>query len=215
MTDFYALADLKIDELNKLTIGRFEAVKRQLRKKKDGVAYDPLMVNKSITSLYRQLDADTRRELEELAVEQYKSFAKDLDEEELDDEFEDLFLEKILSTPDPITKYAYDAEMLRKRDRAIESVNATTGVMKKQAELDKALRFWAQMYQQYADNVAYEAAIKAFKDAGVKYVKWVTMEDDRVCPDCHKRDGKIYHINNLPVKPHWRCRCALQKLSQK
>lgn len=210
MTDFYALADLKIDELNKLTIGRFDAVKRRLRKKRDGIAYSPMAVNEYIGSLYRQLDMDARREFLELAEEQYEAIATDLGVEELDEGFEDLFLENILSTPDPITKYVYDAEVFRKRDRAIESVNATTGVTKKQAELDKAMRLWSQGVQQYVDNVAYEAAIKAFKDAGVKYVKWIAQDDDRVCAECEKRNGKIYPINRLPIRPHYRCRCYIK-----
>lgn len=214
MTDFYALADLKIDELNRLTISRFEAAKRQLRKKKDGVSYDPLFVTQLVTSLYRQLDADTRYELYLLAEEQYETFATELGVEELDEGFEDLFLENILSTPDPITRYSYDAEVLRKRDRAIEGVNAVTGVQKKQAELDKAICFWCQMTGQYLDNVAYEAAVKAFKDAGIKYVKWLTMEDARVCADCKSRNGKIYPIDKLPSRIHWRCRCYFEKLNK-
>lgn len=212
MTDFYALADLRIDELNKLTIGRFESVKRQLRKKQDGISFDPLLVTKLLTTLYTQLNTDARYEMYLLAEEQYETFAEELGVEELDEGFEDLFLENILSKPDPITKYTYDTEVYRKRDRAIEAVNATTGVQKKQAELDKAMRFWSQMTGQYLDNVAYEAALKAFKDAGSKYVKWITMDDDRVCDDCKSRNGKIYPIDKLPPRSHWRCRCKLAKL---
>lgn len=214
MTDFYALADLRIDELNKLTIGRFEAVKRQLRKKQNGVAFDPLLVTRLLTSLYVQIDTDAKYEMYLLAEEQYETFAEELGVEELDEGFEDLFLENILSNPDPITKYTYDTEVYRKRDRAIEAVNATTGVQKKQAELDKAMRFLSQMFEQYIDNVAYEAALKAFKDAGIKYVKWITMADDRVCADCKARNGKIYPIDKLPPKSHWRCRCQCIPLNK-
>ena len=210
MSDFYALADLKIDELNILTINRFETVKRRLRKQK----YDTLIVTQLITALYQQLDADTRYELYLLADEQYDTFAQELGVEELDEGFEDLFLENILSKPDPITRYTYDTEILRKRDRAIEGINAVTGTLKKQFELDKAMRFFSQMQQQYIDNVAYEAAIKAFKDAGVKYVRWVTQKDDKVCADCEAKDGKIYPIDNIPQRPHWRCRCECIPLSK-
>lgn len=214
MTDFYALADLRIDELNKLTIGRFESVKRQLRKKQDGISFDPLLVTRLLTTLYVQLDTDARYEMYLLAEEQYDTFAEELGVEELDEGFEDLFLENILSKPDPITKYTYDTEVYRKRDRAIEAVNATTGVQKKQAELDKAMRFLSQMFQQYLDNVAYEAALKAFKDAGIKYVKWHTQEDDRVCADCKTRNGKVYAIDKLPSRSHYRCRCYFERVSQ-
>lgn len=214
MSDFYALADLRIDELNKLTLGRFEAAKRQLRRKKDGVSFDALLVSQVLTALYRQLDTDLRYELYLLADEQYEEMADSVGLEELDEGFEDLFLENILSKPDPITHYAYDAEVLRKRDRAIEAVNAVSGVQNKQDELDKALRFWAMCAQQYCDIVAYQAAIKAFKDAGVKYVKWVTQKDEKVCVECDSRDGKIYPINRLPARPHWRCRCYVTPLNK-
>ena len=214
MSDFYALADLRIDELNKLTLGRFEAVKRQLRRKKDGVSFDALLVSQVLTALYKQLDTDLRYELYLLIEEQYEEMADSVGFEELDEGFEDLFLENILFKPDPITHYAYDAELLRKRDRAIEAVNAVSGVQNKQDELDKALRLYSQMVGQYVDTVAYEAAIKAFKDAGVKYVKWVTQKDEKVCVECDSRDGKIYPINRLPARPHWRCRCECKPLNK-
>lgn len=214
MKDFYKFADLRIDELNKLTLERFETAKRQLKRKKDGVLFDALLVSQVLTELYEQLDADTRYELYLLADEQYDTFAQELGVEELDEGFEDLFLENILSKPDPITRYTYDTEILRKRDRAIEGINAVTGSLKKQFELDKAMRFLNQMQQQYIDNVAYEAAIKAFKDAGVKYVRWVTQKDDKVCADCEAKDGKIYPITSVPPRPHWRCRCFCTPLSK-
>lgn len=213
MSDFYAIADLRIDELNKLTLGRFEAAERQLRRKKDGASYDPLLVSQVLTALYQQLDADFRHELYLLADEQYEEMAGSVGLEELDVGFEDLFLEDILSKPDTITHYAYDAELLRKRDRAIEAVNAVSGVQNKQAELDKAMRFWAQMAGQYADTVAYEAAIKAYKDAGIKYVKWVTQNDEKVCADCESKSGKLYQIGKIPKRPHWRCRCYVIPLN--
>lgn len=214
MSDFYALADLKIDELNKLALGRFEAAKRQLRRKKDGVSFDSLLVSQVLTALYKQLDTDLRYELYLLADEQYEEMADSVGLEELDEGFEDLFLENILSNPDPITHYVYDAEVFRKRDRAIEAINAVSGVQNKQAELDKALRLYSQMAGQYVDTVAYEAAIKAFKDAGIKYVKWVTQKDEKVCVECDSRDGKIYPISKLPVRPHWRCRCECRPLNK-
>ncbi len=214
MSDFYKYADLRIDELNRLIIGRFEAAKRQMRKKKDGVAYDPLLVNQVLTALYRQLDSDTRYELIFLLDEQYEDMADSVGLEELDDGFEDLFLENILSKPDSITHYAYDSEVLRKRDRAIEAVNSVSGVQNKQYELDKAMRLWSQQTQQYCDTVAYEAAVKAYKAAGIKYVKWVTQKDNRVCVECDSRNGKIYPINKLPPRPHWRCRCYITVLGK-
>lgn len=214
MSDFYALADLKIDELNRSMVSRFEAVKRQLRKKKDGDSFDPLLVSRELTALYRQLDADFRYELRLLTKEQYAEMGKSVGLEEPDEGFEDLFLAHILTEPDPITHYAYDAELLRKRDRAIEAVNAVSGAQNKQAELDKAMRFFSQMTGQYIDTVAYEAAVKAYKDAGIRYVKWVTQTDEKVCAECEAKSGKIYPIDKIPKRPHWRCRCECRPLNK-
>lgn len=214
MSDFYALADLRIDELNRAMLKRFETAKQQMRKKKGGDSFDPLLVSQTVTALYRQLDADFRYELYLLADEQYAEMAESVGLEEWDEGFEDLFLERILSEPDPITHYAYDAELLRKRDRAIEAINAVSGPRNKQEELDKAMRLFSQMAGQYIDTVAYEAAVKAFKDAGIKYVKWVTQKDEKVCATCGPMNGKIYLIDKLPNRPHWRCRCYITPLDK-
>jgi len=42
-----------------------------------------------------------------------------------------------------------------------------------------------------------------------KYLKFVTMEDERVCPVCNALDGKIYHpldaVGIIPLHPFCRC----------
>ena len=121
----------------------------------------------------------------------------------------------LLSNPNPITGYSYENEIPRKRERCEEAVNAASGKSKKQTELDKALRFWSQMTGQYADNVNDDANITALKEANVKYVRWNTQEDERVCGACDDRNGKIYRIDRVPDKPHWRCRCWLSPVSEK
>lgn len=119
----------------------------------------------------------------------------------------------LLSIPNPVTGYSYDNEVMRKMERCEESVMAAQGKAKKQTELEKALRFWSQMSGQYADNVSELSNVEALKDANVKYVRWNTQEDERVCDTCNGRDGKIYRIDRIPDKPHWRCRCWCGPLS--
>lgn len=84
MSDFYALADLRIDELNRAMLRRFETAKQQMRKKKDGDSFDPLLVSQTVTTLYRQLDADFRYELYLLADKQYAEMAESVGLEEWD-----------------------------------------------------------------------------------------------------------------------------------
>lgn len=105
---------------------------------------------------------------------------------------------------DPVTKYVYKNEVERKRDRLAEAVNASTAKM---TEFNRALGYWMQMTAQYADSVSDAATIKAFKDSGVKKVRWNAQKDGKVCIECLKRDGKIYPIDSIPKKPHWGCRC--------
>lgn len=100
--------------------------------------------------------------------------------------------------------YIYSNEVLRKRDRLEEAL--LTGE-DNYTEMRKALSYWHSMTAQYADNITDMAVLKSFKDAGVKKVKWVTQEDEKVCGKCEPKDGNVYSIDSVPPKEHWRCRC--------
>lgn len=183
---------------------RFSRAKRKIAKA------DEYRVVLILTALYEAVDVDFRRITQKLAEMEYEEYVDDDDAT-----LEDLFLERILANPDPVTKYSYDAELMRKRDRAIEAVIASRGVNERNKEMDKALRFFSQMTGQYQDEAAREAAIQALKDNGVKYVMWRTEEDQRVCADCFSLDRKIFPISKIPKAQHWRCRCYIQPLSEK
>lgn len=119
---------------------------------------------------------------------------------------EDWILE-MLEEEDFVTLYDYGNEWERKRQRLSEALAATTTP---QQEIDKAIKLMALQVSHYADKATAQAAIQAFKDAGVKKVKWITERDDRVCSKCEPLDGKIFDIDKLPPLPaHYRCRCIL------
>ncbi len=59
------------------------------------------------------------------------------------------------------------------------------------------------------------ARIDTFKKNGIRRVKWQTQEDEKVCEECNERDGKIYPIDNIPTKPHYRCRCWVEPVLEK
>jgi len=45
-----------------------------------------------------------------------------------------------------------------------------------------------------------------YREVGVKKVKWITAHDERTCPVCAPRDGKIYPIDAVPEEhPGGRC----------
>lgn len=204
MTDNpYQLSDKASKLLNRKAVRRFEAARRKLAVLK----FDELNVIKTVKTLYRDLAADNKKAFTDLAIMVYEdTTGRELDDEE--DELMALWLmSEVLDKPNPVTVYIYTNEVERKRDRATESINAST---KKRQEFQKALRYWSRMTEQYADIVTDEATLKAFRDSGVKKVRWRTEEDDRVCEICGPRDGKVYDIDKVPAKPHWGCRCWLE-----
>ena len=112
----------------------------------------------------------------------------------------------MLEEVDPVTLYAFLPETERKKQRLIEALAVAHN---RNAEIDKALRYWTQQISQYADNSVFRARLEAFRRAGIEQVIWVTQEDDRVCEDCEPLDGQIFDVDNVPDPPHWGCRCRL------
>lgn len=115
----------------------------------------------------------------------------------------------MLEEVDPVTLYAFLPETERKKQRLIEALAVATN---RNAEIDKALRYWTQQVSQYADNSVFRARLEAFRKAGIEQVIWVTQEDDRVCEDCEPLDGQIFDVDNVPDPPHWGCRCTLRSV---
>ena len=116
------------------------------------------------------------------------------------------WLHDTLSQYDPVTMYVYLHEVDRKRARFAEAVIASSN---RAFEVEKALRYWSRMVNQYAVEITDKAVIDAYIDNDVPKVIWVTVDDERRCEDCAKRDGKIYDIDDIPPKPHLNCRCIL------
>lgn len=208
----YRLADEIIARLNKSAVRRANNTKRRWSQ----FAFDELNVLQETDTLYKQMDNDNREAFRELYEDRYIELLLYLLIKPVDDAVDDLVemeLARILKVPHPLTHYAYDAEVLRKRDKAKDYIQSVKGKVEKQQALDHSLRFWAQQTGFYTDIVSDEAAFRAYKDAGIKRLKWVTQEDEKVCAECRRRDGQIYDIDKVPDKPHLRCRCYLVPVS--
>lgn len=196
----YQLADKTIELLNRKAIKRFEEAKSKAALLK----FDELNVITICKDLYAKLADDNQSAFLELAQEQYAAaephgFKKpDMG-----------WLLELLLMYDPVTLYVYQNEVERKRDRTAEAINASTSRAAKAVEFRRGLSYWAQMTAHYADEVNDKATLKAFEDAGVKKVRWNTLLDGHECETCRERDGKVYPIEKVPPKPHWRCRCWL------
>ena len=118
------------------------------------------------------------------------------------------WVDKFLNRYDPIAKYIFKQETDRKRSRHTEAVIASETPDK---ETDTALRYWSNMFRQFADAIADAAFNQGLKDDEIKKVRWRTEQDNRVCLECKAREGKIYPISQVPPKPHIGCRCWLEK----
>lgn len=153
-------------------------------------------------TLYQDLQVDNQSVFLELAQERYQEV------EPRGEEPPDLaWLLALLAAYNAVTKVIYDNDVGRKRQYTAEGINSSTA---KVTEFRRGLHYWADLTATYSDIVTDESTLKAYRDAGVKKVRWVTAGDERVCETCRERNGKVYSINAIPSKPHRRCRCVYQ-----
>lgn len=195
MSGFYDLTDKAIGLLNKRAVKRFEDAKDEAARH----GFDELNVLEVTRTLYQDIARDNQEIFLELAQERYQ------EAEPHGEEPPDLaWLLALLAAYNAVTKVVYDNDVDRKRQYTAEGINSSTA---KVTEFRRGLHYWADLTSVYADQVTDEATLKAYRDAGVKKVRWVTAEDERVCEICRERNGKVYSINSIPPKPHRRCRC--------
>lgn len=128
------------------------------------------------------------------------------------------YVDEVLGEYNPVTNYLYYPEAERKRSRLAEAL-ITAVVVSSRADYHKQLRKFADLWhtqtKQYGEKMVDKTRINTFKKNGIKRVKWVTKEDEKVCKECAERDGKIYPIDKIPDKPHYNCRCWIVPLLEK
>lgn len=147
------------------------------------------------------------KELEKMNEEAYLEIANAIYHETFPESKRKLdkkWLLLILGGYDFTTKYVYTHEIERKRARLFEAVMSTKA---KNKEFITAFNLWWRQTAQYGITISDRAVVEAFKDKGIKQLKWNTEGDSRVCKTCKARHGKYYPIDNLPSKPHYMCRC--------
>ena len=109
-----------------------------------------------------------------------------------------------LEETEPVILYRFIPEFERKVARLIEALAAARN---RGQEIDKALKAWTRQIGWFAVSAVDAATVRAYKDAGVEEVVWHSEHDAKVCDVCEDMDGKIYKIDEIPVKPHVNCRC--------
>ena len=195
---WYRLADRATELLNRRATKRFEDAKDEAAQN----GFDELSVLSITRTLYDNLSADNEEIFLELAQERYQ------EAEPYGEEPPDLaWLLALLAAYNAVTKVIYDNDVDRKRQYNAEGINSSTA---KVAEFRRGLHYWADLTATYGDIVTDESTLKAYRDADVKKVRWITAGDEKVCETCRERNGKVYSINSIPHKPHRRCRCVFE-----
>lgn len=199
----YGYADTAIRDMNRRNLRAFDKLK-QLR-------FDNLSIVQTVSKTYSDSIRLAKKRYLQIATDAYIEalVLAGIDRKKAEDMAEDSITEDwlldMMEEYDPVTLYQFLPEAERKKDRLIEALIAAHN---KGQEVDRALRLWTRQIAHYADKSVDKATIDGYEDAGVKKVKWVTAEDEKVCQVCQERDGKIYPINKLPPKPHYHCRCT-------
>ena len=197
----YSYADILIREMNKRNLRLFGKLKL--------LRLDELNVMQTVSRVYEESASLAERRFESIYADAYEAAyllatgkEKEADESVIDD-----WLLDMLEDFDAVTHYRFNEEKERKKARTAEALIATKIESR---EVDKALRFWTLQVSQYADRSVDDGRIQAFRDAGVKRVVWRTEEDTRVCADCDELEGKVFDIEDVPEKVHFRCRCWVE-----
>lgn len=55
--------------------------------------------------------------------------------------------------------------------------------------------------------------LRAAQARGVSYVRLLASNDERTCPTCASRNGRIYPVDRITVPLHVRCRCVLTEVN--
>ena len=192
---------------------------RTFNKSRMGLKFDELNVIKTydaMEDLYKRLQQLNQKRYLKIAKEAYSDAYDEAKEAGFDDGKKQVpaaaFVLALLAEYNFVSKYVYDQEIDRKRARLAEAIisDAQRGIKQEMIkDYRRAESLWRKQSQQYALSVEDAAVLKAFRDAGVKRVRWVTADDERVCGACNSRDGKTYAIDKVPPKPHYLCRCYL------
>ena len=112
-----------------------------------------------------------------------------------------------------VTGYLYESEAERKRLRLNEQILTAREYDNRQAyndSLQRTANLWWTQTSQYGIDIVDTATLQAYKDMGVKKVRWKAEIDKRTCSVCRERHDKIYKISEVPGKTHYNCRCYLE-----
>lgn len=124
----------------------------------------------------------------------------------------EVWLVGLLTAYNFVSGYLYESEAERKRLRLAEQMMTAREYQNRTLYNDSLRRsanlWWTQTAHYMLDAVD-QATLAGYQDSGVEKVKWNTNVDGRECKTCRERNGKVYHIDDVPPKAHRNCRCYL------
>ncbi len=195
----YDYVDAMISYMDKRLVRMFSPLKSLL-------SYDEINALTAVTGVYENALRMAKASFLQIANRYYAESRFERDMRSLDEQWVD----ELLASYDPVSRYIFDSEYDRKRMRLFEALVASPV---KDQEVKSAVRALSFMLRVYAVRMADEAVIEAMNDEGVAKVEWVAEMDNRTCPTCWKRDGRIYELLKLPPKPHPNCRCWIKAVA--
>ena len=202
-TELFSYTDKVVKTYLLLIVKEFN----KLQRKVNVTGFDELNVINAVNSGWGEADRLMKDALQRIAIYYYHLGCKhcDIDPE---DELFILYFLAYLNDYDELTHYQYNNELDRKRARLIEAILSVNTLAKRKEQIQAALKLLTKQFKQTADNVTEMALLRAFEEAGVEKIQWVTQRDERVCPVCNALDRKIFPIKKCPALPqHYNCRC--------
>lgn len=219
--DEWEKPDRVLYELLLLISKRFIKVRRKIENQGSSLAaFDELNI------LFKDVEELVTKALLDILIVVYEDHSKKKREFDLD------YATGYLDEYNGLTEYVFSKEFQRKKERLQESVMSVIERHKdsrsrvdsdgeivpltKDIErvFNSAYSNLSKMIQQYEIVFADAGRIEAFKDNGVKLVRWRAEHDDRTCDVCEELDGNIFPIDKVPDKPHLNCRCVLEKVDK-
>lgn len=201
-SNIYEIRDKLVKVYLKKILRRFRQLNQSL------LAFDEVNRLAAVNACYEDVVAMTVECFKEVAKQTRKWLNGD------DDFLLDVWLMGWLDEPSPVTHYKYRDEADRKRSRLYEAIESVSNSAARKKQIDLNMKYFCKQFEQTADDLVAELLLQTIKDNGYKYVRWVTMEDARVCGDCYVKNGKIYPVMSAPVQPmHYNCRCSYRPVS--
>jgi SPP1 gp7 family putative phage head morphogenesis protein len=174
-----------------------------------------LTTKKHVKKLYGRVYKVIKKELGEILAELTEEIYEEAKALGFDGDIRDLdegWVEDYFAEYHPATKYVFKKELSRKEARLFEALVAdAAGKIQSYQTAEKLLR-----NQVKVNSILLEDAVQkiVYKGAGVKKVKWIAEQDHKTCGICGELDGRIFFLDDAPIKPHPNCRCYFVPIKQ-